>query len=259
MNAKDEVADLMEKIRHHAEEAVLHRHGAGRGTVSPVGGGDWPPIAAGDFPVPPAAPEFAAFPSSDPVPLAEAATLVPRAAEKLTVNSSIPGVLRPMFRNQGGFNGILLQTCGRLVEVSEHLQRENVDLRARLEAMADHLREQNHWLAGLAQANTESCRWMRVAQDQFARVEQRFEEYDGRCYRTEIRLDRAEGLLDGLRGAADEQGGTLARLETQVEQQLVWTQDLQALADGKTAASVQQQAADETHIEGGQAAAPPEI
>ena len=253
MNAQDEVVDLMEKIRHPADEAVLNQNGARHEAASPAAAEDWPLIAAGNFPAPPPAPAFAAFPPVDPVPLAEAATLVPRAAEKLAVHQGIPGVLRPMFRNQGGFNGILLQTCGRLVEVSEHLQQENVDLRARLDAIADHLREQNSWLAGLAQANTESRQWRRIVQGQFARVEQqlaqRFEEYDGRCHRAEIRLDRAEGLLDGVRAVADEQGGSLARLETQVEQQHVWTRQLQALADEEAASLAPGGTADKTRLD----------
>jgi chromosome segregation ATPase len=253
MNVPDEVASLLEKIRHYADEAVLNGHGTGKGAGSGVAGEHWPPIPAGDMPAPPPVPAVEAFPPADPVPLAEAATLVPRAAQKMAVHPAIPGFLRPMFRNQGGFNGILLQTCGRLVEVSEHLQQENAYLRARLDAMADHLREQNAWLASLAQANTEGRQWQRAAQGRIARVEQRleqrFEEYDGRCNRAEIRLDRAEGLLDGVRAAANEHGGALARLETQVDQQQVWTQELQALADRQTAALAQQPTPETTHSE----------
>ncbi len=92
----------------------------------------------------PGAPEF---------PLDEAAAMLTRARSKITVSDATPGILRPWYRNQGGFNFIVLEAAERLVEINRQLQRQNQALHERVMAA-------EKWMTEAAQSSRQQHDWM---------------------------------------------------------------------------------------------------
>ncbi len=182
----------------------------------------------------------AVLPPLDPVPLAEAASMVPRAREKLLTSPSLPGVLRPLFRNQGGFNGILLGASSRLVEAGQQLARENERLRERVEVLSRHLAEQSAWIESQTHARVRECEWMAAVASCLARAQAEADFQRQRADRMEVRLDhleafRAEQTAVSARQSATfaEQATALAELEQQRDQDQLWLQSLQAGANAQ--------------------------
>lgn len=207
-----------------------------------------PPPALPSLPGLPAMSPFDPAPLAppDPGPLAEVAVLLPRAREKSMVSDRVPPWLRPMFRNQGGFNGVLLETCSRLATVSQHLGQENTRLRGRVVgltadvasltahvgvltdhavSLANHLAVQNVRIDALTQ--TVETLVATGAPDALARLD-RLET------RVEARENHHAGTLNRLETQADQHAAALARLETQGEHNLSWMQNLQACVDAQT-------------------------
>lgn len=125
---------LVERIRLAARQAGA---GFSRVTAETIARGELPPVPE---PLPlPALPvrtsTGAGKPGTPEFPLEEAANMLPRARQKIAVSERTPGLLRPLLRNQGGFNHILLEALERLVEVNRQLQRQNQELQGRLVAM----------------------------------------------------------------------------------------------------------------------------
>ena len=128
-------------------------------TPESIARGELPPVPE---PLPPPTPVRHQFPIGNPPvsehPLEEAADMVPRARKKITVSGSVPGVLRPLLRNQGGFNNILLEALDRLVEVNRQLQRQNRELHERLVAM-------HGWMNDAAHASSLDRDWMQAVEN----------------------------------------------------------------------------------------------
>ena len=122
------------------------------------------PVAiSGPLPIP-AAPDLP--PRDEPgrealeAALAEAASMLPRARQKTDVSAGVPKILRPLYRNQGGFNGILLEASGRLLEANRLLELQNSQLRERLGALEAAVARQHDWAVAVAMAHDEQREWM---------------------------------------------------------------------------------------------------
>ncbi len=87
--------------------------------------------------------------------LAQVGNMLDRARGKTTVRKSVPKLLRPVYRNQGGYNDIVLEALERLRESNRLLMHENAQLRLHVQRQTE---------------------WMQAVERQFARVERRFEE-----------------------------------------------------------------------------------
>ena len=125
----------------------------------------------------------------------EAASMLPRAREKTEVSASVPKMLRSLYRNQGGFNGILLEALERVLGASQNLQRETLQLQARLEALEAAAARQHEWMAAAASAQERNREWM-------AAVESYLLELGGSHEEVELRL-RMKHANSAVRMSAD--------------------------------------------------------
>ena len=90
--------------------------------------------------------------------LEEVAGMVPRARKKTVVGDHVPGLLRPLFRNQGGFNSILLEAVDRLVEANRQLHRQNQELHERIMTLHD-------WMNTAAHTSSLQGDWMQAVEN----------------------------------------------------------------------------------------------
>lgn len=120
--------------------------------------------------------------------LADALAMLGRGQKKNAVSESVPKLLRPLYRNQGGVNAVVLAALGNLVEANRNLRQQNYELNERLV-------EFHTWAHSVAQASAEIRDWMFVAD---ARLQSLAE---GRLAQIEARLTRLEEpkLSDGTR------------------------------------------------------------
>ena len=83
-------------------------------------------------------------------------SILQRAREKTEVSKRIPKLLRRLFRKQGGYNNLLLESVAVLT-------RTNVELNKRLQELAGAFEIQNRWLSDLSSARDADAAWMRAA------------------------------------------------------------------------------------------------
>ena len=177
---------LAERIRLAARQA-----GVGTARLSPeaIARGELPPVPE---PLPP--PPVAFRPPADKAeattppefPLDVIASMVPRARGKVTVSEKTPGFLRPLLRNQGGFNHILLDALDRLVEVNRQLQRQNQELHGRLVAMQG-------WMNTAARTSGQKHDWMLAVENRLRGVSsEQLAQHEARL----ARLEAAAGVRD---------------------------------------------------------------
>src|SRR5437762_3191594 len=83
-------------------------------------------------------------------------SILQRAREKTEVSKRIPKLLRRLFRKQGGYNKLLLESVAVLT-------RTNVELNKRLQELAGTFEIQNRWLSDLSSARDADAAWMRAA------------------------------------------------------------------------------------------------
>ena len=83
-------------------------------------------------------------------------SILQRAREKTEVSKRIPKLLRRLFRKQGGYNKLLLESVAVLT-------RTNVELNKRLQELAGAFEIQNRWLSDLSSARDANAAWMRAA------------------------------------------------------------------------------------------------
>ena len=148
---------LADRIRQAAHQASgSHR----RVTADSIARGELPPVAEplSPPPTPVRSPSKASIPATREYPLEEAADMVPRARRKIAVNGHVPGLLRPLLRNQGGFNNILLEALDRLVEVNRQLQRQNQELQERLMSLQG-------WMNDAAHTSSLDHDWMQAVEN----------------------------------------------------------------------------------------------
>ncbi len=89
--------------------------------------------------------------------VAQVGNMIDRARDKTTVRKDVPRWLRRLFRNQGGYNDIVLEAMTRLREANRHLLTENIQLRLHVERQTE---------------------WMRAAERRFARTEKHVRELE---------------------------------------------------------------------------------
>ena len=92
-------------------------------------------------------------------------SILQRAREKTEVSKRIPKLLRRLFRKQGGYNNLLLESVVVLT-------RTNVELNKRLQELAGAFEIQNRWLSDLSSARDADAAWMRAAATIIASVPQ---------------------------------------------------------------------------------------
>ena len=81
--------------------------------------------------------------------LAQTAAMIERARTKTTVRKSVPKLLRAFWRNQGGYNDIVLEALERLREANRLLMVENLQLRGHVQRQTEWMDAANRVLAGL--------------------------------------------------------------------------------------------------------------
>ena len=164
---------LADRIRQAARQASGSQR---RVTADSIARGELPPIPEplSPPPTPVRNPPNATLAPSREYPLEEAADMVPRARRKIAVSGSVPGLLRPLLRNQGGFNHILLEALDRLVEVNRQLQRQNQELHERLMAL-------HGWMNDAAHTSSLDHDWMQAVENRLRGVtEERFDVLEAR-------------------------------------------------------------------------------
>ena len=91
--------------------------------------------------------------------LAQVGNMLERARGKTTVRKGVPKLLRPIHRNQGGYNDIVLEALERLRESNRLLMSENMQLRLHVQRQTE---------------------WMQAVERRFARIEKRFDDRESR-------------------------------------------------------------------------------
>lgn len=149
MKSQIDSAELMQRIRREARrhESLAFPSGTAPDQANGGDGRTLPPV-----------PVFAAAQPggfSCESLLAQVGNMLDRARGKTTVRKSVPTLLRPLARNQGGYNDIVLEALERLREANRLLMVENVQLRLHVQRQTE---------------------WMQAVERRFAHFEERFEE-----------------------------------------------------------------------------------
>src|SRR5204862_417081 len=148
-NPEIDVNQLMERIRaevaRRRDLGLLQRNGSGH-AVSPG-----LPQVHFLAPLPPMV-----SPRRIDVKEGRLTSILQRAREKTEVSKRIPKLLRRLFRKQGGYNKLLLESVAVLTGT-------NVELNKRFQEWAGAFEIQNRWLSDLSSARDADAAWMRAA------------------------------------------------------------------------------------------------
>jgi SAM-dependent methyltransferase len=148
-NPEIDVNQLMERIRaevaRRRDLGLLQRNGSGDGVSTVL------PQLHFLAPLPPMV-----SPRGTDVKEERLTSILQRAREKTEVSKRIPKLLRRLFRKQGGYNKLLLESVAVLT-------RTNVELNKRLQELAGAFEIQNRWLSDLSSARDANAAWMRAA------------------------------------------------------------------------------------------------
>ncbi|MBA3883471.1 MAG: hypothetical protein H0X73_12390, partial [Chthoniobacterales bacterium] len=131
------IEELMERIRQHARESRLDRS---RDTTDPSASSS-PPVALP--PVPSTKQLTMKAPKSEKL-----LTLLEHARGKTDVSRNIPKFLHRLFRKQGGFNRLLLESLTLLL-------RTSLDLHKQTSGVVAHIQAQTRWFEALVNAREE--------------------------------------------------------------------------------------------------------
>ena len=157
-NPEIDVNQLMERIRaevaRRRDLGLLQRNGSGQGVSTVL------PQVHFLAPLPPMV-----SPRRIDVKEERLTSILQRAREKTEVSKRIPKLLRRLFRKQGGYNKLLLESVAVLT-------RTNVELNKRLQELAGAFEIQNRWLSDLSSARDADAAWMRAAATIIASVPQ---------------------------------------------------------------------------------------
>jgi len=151
-------------------------------------------------------------------------SILQRAREKTEVSKRIPKLLRRLFRKQGGYNKLLLESVAVLTKT-------NVELNKRLQELAGAFEIQNRWLSDLKSARHADAAWMRAAGERFAEQASRIQAQQDQFG---TRADDLGRHLNNLQGQTDNQGRHLNNLQTQANdaKQLALRADERQNSDG---------------------------
>jgi SAM-dependent methyltransferase len=157
-NPEIDVNQLMERIRAEAARrrdlGLLQRNGSGHAVSTVL------PQVHFLAPLPPMV-----SPRPIDVKQERLTSILQRAKEKTEVSKRIPKLLRRLFRKQGGYNKLLLESVAVLT-------RTNVELNKRLQELAGAFEIQNRWLSDLSSARDADAAWMKAATTIIASVPQ---------------------------------------------------------------------------------------
>jgi SAM-dependent methyltransferase len=199
-----DVTELMERIRQEARAHPWPNAHAPRETP-----GLELPLVADPLPaeVPPPRLASASQAAAEPPVRAVLADMAARARHKITVGGWLPRWLRPLARNQGGYNGILLEAVERLGEANQQLQEQIEVLRADLQAQtAWQSAWQGAWLKSLAQARESEREWMRAIEPYLLRGLAESEAHRRRAEQGESRLAQLDDQNHHTRNELDQLG-----------------------------------------------------
>ena len=175
-----EISELAERIRLAARQA---NGGVRRVSAESIARGELPPTPE-PLPPLPLSPRRVGNDAAFEFPLEEAAGMLPRALQKITVGDKVPAVLRPLFRNQGGYNYILLEALARLVDVNKQLQQQNRELH-------ETLVEIRGWMDAAGRKSSADHDWMLAAENRLRGIT------EARIVALEERLSRYERSARG--------------------------------------------------------------
>ena len=157
-NPEIDVNELMERIRaevaRRRDLGLLQRNGSGHAVSTVL------PQVHFLAPLPPMV-----SPRRIDVKDGRLTSILQRAREKTEVSKRIPKLLRRLFRKQGGYNKLLLESVAVLTGT-------NVELNKRLQELAGTFEIQNRWLSDLSSARDADAAWMRAAATIIASVPQ---------------------------------------------------------------------------------------
>lgn len=123
--------------------------------------------------------------------------LLTRAAQKNAAGSSAPGFLRPLARNQGGFNGILLETVRHLLDLTVGLQEQVNGLRHQVSA-------QETWVHAAARVREEDGTRAEAWRSLVERVVSRLGEQEGALQTSGLELQTVRDLAQAAGTTAGE-------------------------------------------------------
>jgi len=184
-NPEIDVNQLMERIRaevaRRCDLGLLQRNGSGHAVSTVL------PQVHFLAPLPPMV-----SPRRIDVKEERLTSILQRAREKTEVSKRIPKLLRRLFRKQGGYNKLLLESVAVLT-------RTNVELNKRLQELAGAFERQNRWLSDLSSARDADAAWMRAAATVINAVGEEFRtlrsEFDKACEH----LRNLQAQADGMR------------------------------------------------------------
>ncbi len=197
MEPSIELDELMERIRAATREA-------NQGVAQT--GSALPPVPE-SVPVSPrhAAPDMPNGHDDLEQVLAEAASMLPRARQKTEVSAGVPAALRSLFRNQGGFNGILLETVGRLLDANQQLQQQNTQLQVRLDALEQTVAQQHDWAVAVSRIQERQREWMQAVESSLFQAGSPFMELTRQVKSVDGHANRLGDHLKNLQAQVDDQ------------------------------------------------------
>src|SRR6266581_3124902 len=219
-NPEIDVNQLMERIRaevaRRCDLGLLQRNGSGHAVSTVL------PQVHFLAPLPPMV-----SPRRIDVKEERLTSILQRAREKTEVSKRIPKLLRRLFRKQGGYNKLLLESVAVLT-------RTNVELNKRLQELAGAFERQNRWLSDLSSARDADAAWMRAAATVINAVGEEFQVLRSEFDRAGEHLRNLQTEVDrfaqfGTR--ADDLGRHLSNLQTQTDNQGRHLNNLQTQAD----------------------------
>lgn len=129
-----EMNELMERIRRAADR----ENGASAASPGVGGAGsDLPPLSE-------TLPRFMVSALTVDI-LDQAKQMLPSARRKNEVSKTVPKLLRPLYRNQGGFNGVLLEVIERLITANRQLAEQMGQFRDWAEAVGQDSLQNRAW------------------------------------------------------------------------------------------------------------------
>lgn len=126
-------------------------------------------------------------------------SILQRAREKTEVSKRIPKLLRRLFRKQGSYNKLLLESVAVLTKT-------DVELNKRLQELAGAFEIQNRWLSDLKSARHADVAWMRAAATIINALKEK-----------NVAAGDLGRHLNNLQGQTDNQGRHLNNLQTQAD------------------------------------------
>jgi O-antigen chain-terminating methyltransferase len=142
--------------------------------------------------------------------IAKLPALIEQAREKTEVSRWVPKVFRRLFRRQGGFNKILLDSLKALVKTQRGLSAENRELR-------EYLQAQFYWLRDQARNRTDDRAWISALNARSVTQEQTSHQIQAQFDRQGDRVSELLNFISAIVANVDVQSRRADDLERQVQ------------------------------------------